>query len=95
MNRPPPVPLDHRVRRRILRRLNEVGDARTASELSADLGLGLSEVLYHAGVLGKYEKVRESRQGGDRANIGFESAVAEDPEIITLLTSTEAEDEPQ
>lgn len=88
-----PVPFDHRVRRRILRRLHEVDDTCSASWLSTDLKLELSEVLYHAQVLAKYGKIKENRGELDRANARFESTVAEAPEVIALLISTEAEDE--
>ncbi len=93
MNGQHPVPFDHRVRRRILRRLHEVDDTCSASRLSTDLKLELSEVLYHAQVLAKYGKIKENRREFDRANACFESTVAEDPEVIALLISTEAEDE--
>jgi len=95
MNGQPPVPLDHRVRRRILRRLHEVRDTCTAGELSTDLEMELTEVVYHARVLTKYEKVKECRRGVDLANTRFESTVADDPNVIALLISTAAEDESQ
>lgn len=95
MNGQPPVPLDHRARRRILRRLNEVRDTVTADELSTDLKLELTEVTYHARVLVKYQKLREHRRGRVLANTRFESTVAADPEVVALLISTEAEDEPR
>lgn len=95
MNGRHPVPLDNRVRRRILRRLNEADDTCSASKLSMDLKLNLPEVLYHAGVLAKCGKIKESRSGVDRADTHFASLVADDPEVIALLVSTEAEDEAQ
>jgi DNA-binding transcriptional ArsR family regulator len=95
MNGQPPIPLDHRVRRRILRRLNEFTGPHTAINLSTDLRLKLPEILYHAGVLAKYEKVAENRKGVDRADTRFESMVADDSEVIALLVSTEADDEAQ
>jgi len=95
MNEQHPVPLDHRVRRRILRRLHEVDDACSAGKLSTDLKLKLPETLYHAGVLAKYGKIEESRSRVDRASTRFESSVADDSEVIALLVSTEAEDEAQ
>ena len=94
MNERPPVPLDHRIRRRILRRLHIRG-ACTSSELSTNLKLELTKISYHAQVLGEYDNVTEHRRGVDRANTRFESKVADNPEVIALLAATEAEDEPQ
>lgn len=93
MSAQPPVPLDHRARRRILRRLNEVRDSATADELSTDLTIELTEVTYHARVLIKYRMLSERRRGRVLADTRFESKVADDPEIIAQLLSTEAEDE--
>jgi DNA-binding transcriptional ArsR family regulator len=95
MNSKPPVPLDHRVRRQILRRLHEVGGNMTAVELSAYLKLELPEILYHARILAKYKAVEESQGVGAPATKHFRSTVAADPDVITLLASTKAEDEPE
>jgi DNA-binding transcriptional ArsR family regulator len=86
----PPTPLDHRTRRRILRYLYEDGRTPTAAELSADLKLRLSEVLYHVRVLVEYDTVDEM-QGEDGPR--FESKIAGKSEIIELLASTKAEDD--
>jgi DNA-binding transcriptional ArsR family regulator len=86
----PPTPFDHRTRRRILRHLHEDGRARTAAEMAADLGLRLSEVLYHVRVLAEYDTVDEMQEE-DR--LRFESKIADRAEIIDLLASTKAEDD--
>lgn len=86
----PPKPLDHRVRRNILRRLHQDFLPHTTAELSRDLELDESEVRYHGGVLAKWQKVREA-EGPD--GLFLESLVAEDPEIIAALIATRAEDE--
>jgi hypothetical protein len=95
MNEQPSVPLDHRTRRRMLRRLHEVGGSSTAAELSTDLKLKLTEIWYHARVLAKYRQVKEGLRGVDRADTRYESMVIDDPDVTVLLISTEAEDEPQ
>lgn len=89
------VPFDHRVRRRILRCLHRGGTARTAGELSVDLNLALTEVWYHTRVLLKYDKVKALPPDNAQANAPIESLVADDPEVIALLVSTEADDEPR
>jgi DNA-binding transcriptional ArsR family regulator len=93
MNRQPLVPLDNRARRRILRLLHEVRDGATTDELSTDLALAPTEVLYHARVLVKHRQITERRRGVDLADTHFKSMVADDPEVIALLISTKAEDE--
>jgi hypothetical protein len=58
-----------------------------------DLNLALTEVWYHARVLLKYGKVKALPPDAAQANAPVESLVADDPEVIALLTSTEADDE--
>jgi hypothetical protein len=89
------VPLDHRVRRRILRALHRDQASRTVGELSVDLNLALVEVWYHARVLASWGKVNELPTDVDHANAPLESLVADDSEVTALLVSTEAEDEPR
>lgn len=86
----PLKPLDHRVRRNILRRLHHDFLPHTTAELSGDLELEESEVRYHAGVLAKWRKVR-LEEGPD--GLILESLVAEDPEVIAALIATRTEDE--
>jgi hypothetical protein len=90
MSNQPPKPLDHRVRRCILRQLHKDFLPHTTAELARDLELEESEVRYHGGVLAKWQKVRET-EGPD--GLVLESRVAEDPEIIAALIATRAEDE--
>lgn len=49
--------LNHPARREILRRLREVGEARSASELAMELRLPLNQVSYHLKILEKYNAV--------------------------------------
>lgn len=93
MNDQPPVPLDHPARRRILRSLHEVGGCATGDELSTGLRIELTEVTYHARVLVECRMLRERPGGKVLADTRFESTVADDPEVIVQLMSTEAEDE--
>ncbi len=90
----PPTPLDHRARRRILRRLHECGRDRTGEELSTDLRLGLDEILYHVRILIEHETVTE-KPGADQATARFEAKIIDNAKIIELLISTRAEDEAQ
>lgn len=89
------VPLDHRVRRRMLRALHRDKASRTAGDLSVDLNLALVEVWYHARVLAKWDTVKTLPPDTARAAAPIESLVADDPEVIALLVSTEADDEPR
>lgn len=88
-------PFDHQIRRRILRRLNEVDGPYAADRLSGDLKLELNEIRYHARVLARWRTVKERRTGADPATVRYESLVADDPDVIALLNSTEAQDKPQ
>jgi DNA-binding transcriptional ArsR family regulator len=93
MNDQPLTPLDHRARRRIMRHLHEARGVATADELSRDLKMEVTEVAYHARVLAKYDFLEERRKGRVLADTRFESKVADDPEVIAQLLSTEAADE--
>jgi hypothetical protein len=94
MSRELHVPLDHRVRRRILRRLHRDHTAHTVGGLSVELNLALIEVWYHTRVLARWGKIKELPSGADHANVPVESLVADDPEVAALLISTEVADEP-
>lgn len=90
MSDQPPKPLDHRVRRCILRQLHKDFLPHPTAELSRDLELDEGEVRYHGRVLAKWQKVREA-EGPD--GLILESLVAEDPEVIAALIATRTEDE--
>lgn len=81
--------------RRLHQRLHERRQPYSAITLATELGLALPEVEYHARVLASSGKVKENRTGVVRACVGFESRVADDQDVIELLSATEAEDEPQ
>jgi len=90
----PAKPLDHRLRRCILRCLHGSGPL-TPAEISAELGRRRKEVLYHLRVLGKHEIVREKPRGTREVETSFESQIADDAKVIDLLLATRAEDETQ
>jgi DNA-binding transcriptional ArsR family regulator len=90
----PPTPLDHRARRRILRRLHEGDRPCTAGELSAGLDLRLNEALYHLRVLVEHDTVEEKPEEGD-ARTRYASKIADKAKIIEVLVSTRAKDETQ
>jgi hypothetical protein len=89
------VPFDHRVRRRILRCLHRDDAPHTVGELSVNLNLAMVEVWYHARILASWGKVKELPDDAEHAGASVESLVADDPEVIALLISTEANDEPR
>jgi predicted transcriptional regulator len=89
----PATPLDHRVRRCVLRCLQGRGPL-TPAEISTELARELNEVLYHLRVLAEHSMVREKQRGVRKVETSFESQV-DDAWIIELLVSTRAEDEAQ
>ena len=92
MSKQPQVPLDHRVRRCILRRLHKDFAPHAARELSEDLGVETREIKYHGKVLASWRIVKQA-EGPE--GLFFESLVSEDPKVIAVLISTQAEDEPE
>ena len=90
MNQPPFVPLDHQVRRCVLRELHRDFAQHSIDELAHKLRLDASAIRYHVEVLAKWRTVRQVK-GPDGGLL--ESLVAEDPEVTALLISTRAEDE--
>jgi predicted ArsR family transcriptional regulator len=87
----PDKPLDHRVRRCILRCLREHGPL-TAVEIATELGRESNEVIYHLRVLTEHGLVEEDET---KAEITYEARIAEKAKVIELLISTRAEDEAQ
>lgn len=94
--------LDHVVRRRILRVLH-ASDAPFSSALLSDnergplSDLSLSRAAYHMRVLAKYEMVEETSRRPKRGALEhfFKSAVADDPEVMSVLAQTEGLDAPK
>jgi hypothetical protein len=84
------IPLDHRVRRRILRQLHSDFSQHSIDDLARELCLNTSEIGYHGEVLARWKTV--SRIEGPNGFL-LESLVAEDPEVIRLLMATKAGDE--
>jgi hypothetical protein len=83
-------PLDHRVRRRILRQLHTDFGRHYIDDLARELCLDARQVDYHSKVLARWKTV--SRIEGPNGFL-LESLVPEEPEVIRLLMATKAEDE--
>jgi predicted ArsR family transcriptional regulator len=90
----PATPLDHRVRRCVLRCLQEHG-ALTAAEISPKIRRELKEVVYHLRVLAEYGLIREKQRGIRKVEKSFEARIAGRGDIIELLLTTRAKDEAQ
>jgi len=86
----PIVPLDHPVRRRLLRRLHTDFSCHSVDDLARKLRLDPGNARYHAEVLARWRTVRRS-EGPTGPQV--ESLAAERPEVIALLESTKSEDE--
>jgi len=84
------VPLDHPVRRRILRRLHTGFVPRSVDDLAHELKVDSRSARYHAEVLARCRTVKQSESPtGPR----FESLAAEMPDVVALLALTRSEDE--
>jgi DNA-binding transcriptional ArsR family regulator len=92
-DRDPTDPLNHRVRRRILRHLHRCGEPLGPREVEAALGDGLSQIAYHLKTLTSYGTTREAGLAPDGDSLLYESAVSENADVLALLAATEAEDE--
>lgn len=89
MNRELSSPLELHIRRQIVRFLQSDFAAHSPDELMVALGLGADELRYHCRVLARWGTVKEYEGPSGRL---VESLVADDPEVISLLHATEAED---
>lgn len=87
--------LNHPLRRRILRMLHEVGEARSPVELHKDLGEPLGNTSYHLKVLRDCNAVVETDSRHVRGAVEhfYASVVANSPSICEILDSTAEEDE--
>jgi DNA-binding transcriptional ArsR family regulator len=88
--------LNHPLRREILRALNRSDRPRTAAELVSACPPATSVTLlnYHAAVLERCDLVRaiETDVAGEGFSRHYASNVAEDVQIIAILSATEALD---
>ncbi|MDX6622659.1 MAG: Helix-turn-helix domain [Solirubrobacterales bacterium] len=88
--------LNHPLRREILRALNRSDRPRTAAELVSACLPATSVTLlnYHAAVLERCDLVRtiENEVAGEGFSRHYASSVAEDVQIIAILSATEALD---
>lgn len=91
MSKLPSVPLDHPVRRRILRQLHADLLQLSVDGLARELNLNSGEARYHAEVLTKWRTVRQVEGPGGPL---VESLAADEPDVIALLISTRSDDEP-
>jgi len=74
-----------------MRRLHRDCAAHTVLELAEDLGVAFPKVSYHSAVLASAGKLDKREESG---RILFESSVAGDPQVESMLSDTAAEDEP-
>lgn len=86
----PVIPLDHPVRRRILRRLHTDFLPRSIDVLAHELDVNSCNTRYHAEVLTRWRTVSQSESP---AGPQIESLAAEMPDVIALLVSTRSADE--
>lgn len=77
------------VRRRIVRWLHRDFEPHPVAELCDDLSLGESEAEYHRDVLESHRVIKQFE--GPRGLL-VESRVGDDPAVIALLLSTQADD---
>lgn len=86
--------LSHPVRRRLLRRFDD-GRLLSANDLANDVGLPRTNVAYHLKVLRDHGLVwiRGTVPVRGTHEAFHQSLVAEDVQVTTILTATEAEDE--
>jgi DNA-binding transcriptional ArsR family regulator len=97
----PPTPQDqikalgHVLRRKILRILHEVEEARSPGELSRDLGLGLPKVSYHVNVLNRCGAVALTDTQPARGALEhfYASTVSEEEIFRVFLEATAPEDQ--
>lgn len=86
--------LDHPLRRDILRRFHNCASARSASQLAAEMGLGLSRVSYHVRVLSEagclQGKSALVARGTHQPR--YRSTVEDDGAVLLVLRATERED---
>lgn len=61
--------------------------------MAAELGLALALTAYHMDVLAERGATREVDPACEGGEPSYESAVAENPEILALLKAKETEDE--
>jgi DNA-binding transcriptional ArsR family regulator len=88
--------LNHPLRRELLRTLHQGGSPRSATELadSSQPELTVTLVNYHAAVLQTCDLVRDTEAdvGGDGSTRSYASNVAEDVQILAVLSATESLD---
>lgn len=86
--------LNHPLRRRILRTLHDVEEARSPGELSKALRLPVSHVSYHIQVLREKHAIAltDTRPVRGAVEHFYASTVAEDQSTLQFLGSTEEED---
>lgn len=89
--------VNHRLRRRILRRLHESAEPLSPARLARRLHDPPGAVSYHVKVLRGCEAVARVDRRGARGPVRqpYSSLVADDPEVTALLDRTREADEPR
>lgn len=85
-------PLDHCMRRHVLRQLHADFAAHSIADLANALRLNLRQVEYHGEVLARWGKLKKIE--GPNGCL-FESLATEDPDVIAVLLATQLVDEPR
>lgn len=87
--------LNHTMRRRILRLLNEATDPSSPARLAKGLGAPLSNVSYHVRILEGFGALKKVGEGQVRGAIEhfYASQVGDNPSVIALLEATKDSDE--
>jgi hypothetical protein len=80
------------MRRRILRYLHRCEEPKGAREVATALPETLTQVSYHLRTLASHRTIREAGLASDGGAL-YESAVSDNPEVLALLKTTQAEDE--
>lgn len=87
--------LNHRLRRNLLRRLDEVEGSRSPLELALDLSQSLSNLSYHVRILHTVGVIKLSRTKQVRGSTAhfYSSALAKNRQVRAILEATAEEDE--
>lgn len=86
-----PVPLDHAVRRRIVRCLHRRERKLSSEELATELRASISSVDYHADVLARSGMI--SPNSGAAKDRRWSSTVSASAPVLELLKASQAADE--
>lgn len=88
----PATPLEHPLRRRILRSLDRAGGSRPVAELAEDVGASLKSLMYHGAVLEKFETLTLPDRREGLAGL-VEAKPIQDAWVTRVLDATEEADD--